>query len=518
MTAVERGPGLAGYRDLVTISRTDTALVFEAVRDSDARRVAVKVLLVDHEVAERARAWRELTTTVLLSGHPHIVEILDTGVTARGNPYVVMEHCPDGSYERIVDRLGPLSVEETVLVGWRIAEALQAAHDVGVVHGAVRPSNILRAATGPALSDFGIARVPVANRLVEAEESPSSDLFDLAATMGHLLVGQPVSAGSVGQARRPGTPGDDVPEWLWFELDRGLAPDPDDRHPSAYAFAEILRAHGEYVAGAPARPEPPPFADDAIEGSLVLPAGVRAAPGYAEPAREEPRPPDGPRATIRPPSPPADDTGYPDTGGSYRWGGDDPDGDGPHGGAAGPDDGERRGTDSTDPAYPEPDRARDGYPDAFGDDPPWLDEPPRHRSWRTLLLGLAVAAMVGFAGFLFWPTGDGGDPGGAVPANSLAAVPPMRVTGEGAPTDVKLADDGSTITVTWSDATGKRAQFAVVGGPRGTPLTLQKVLDPGATSLTLQGLNTGQDYCFQVLAILRVDEYARSALVCTNRS
>jgi serine/threonine protein kinase len=91
-----------------------------------------------------------------MSGHPHVVDLFDAGVTPDGHPYLIMELCA-GTY---ADRLAraPLAPVEVRDVGVKIADALAHAHALGVLHRDVKPANILHSRFGePALADFGLA-------------------------------------------------------------------------------------------------------------------------------------------------------------------------------------------------------------------------------------------------------------------------------------------------------------------------------------------------------------------------
>jgi len=89
-------PALPGYDNLELIAHGTTALVFRAIQTTLNRPVAIKVITLDTGSVPVSAA-RELATTVALSSQPHIVSIIDTGVTDDERPYIVMEYCEGGS-------------------------------------------------------------------------------------------------------------------------------------------------------------------------------------------------------------------------------------------------------------------------------------------------------------------------------------------------------------------------------------------------------------------------------------
>lgn len=102
--------------------------------------------------------------------HPHIAAVLDWG--DEGIPFVVMEHLGGGSLRAVLDRHGPLSQGQVLLVGLQAARALDHAHRRGVVHGCLTPSNLLFDAEGRlCVADFGLARALAA----EAVSAPVTD-------------------------------------------------------------------------------------------------------------------------------------------------------------------------------------------------------------------------------------------------------------------------------------------------------------------------------------------------------
>jgi eukaryotic-like serine/threonine-protein kinase len=123
------------------------------------RPVAVKVLhdhyVHDEEAVERFQ--REARSAAQLA-HPNIVTVIDRGEDD-GRPYIVFEYVEGENLKQLVAREGALPVATAVELGIQIAQALEAAHDRGVVHRDVKPQNVLLAEEGRVkVTDFGIAR------------------------------------------------------------------------------------------------------------------------------------------------------------------------------------------------------------------------------------------------------------------------------------------------------------------------------------------------------------------------
>jgi serine/threonine protein kinase len=195
---------------------------------------------------------------------------------------------------------GPIGVNEVVRVGIAIAAALQATHVAGHVNGRVSPAGILHGGAGPTLSDVDETTVdgfvPYASpeALRDQPQDARSDIYSLAATMWTMLAGYPPFAPDGEESadpaeyrervlRRPAplVPVTGVPGWLQTSLRRAMAKRPEDRYPSAAAFADAMRSH----SGQPWAPIPAPVAQPQPGPEpLPIPRQRRAVPG--EPGHE----------------------------------------------------------------------------------------------------------------------------------------------------------------------------------------------------------------------------------------
>src|SRR5262249_50681854 len=133
--------------------------VFRAIDRTAGGAVAVKVLF-DRHGARDVRFEREATLLADIQ-HPGLVRYLDYGVMESGRQYLVMEWLDgEAPSQRLVrDRL---SIDETITLGLRAAEALAAVHTKGIIHCDLKPSNLFLVGGRPdtvKLLDFGIARM-----------------------------------------------------------------------------------------------------------------------------------------------------------------------------------------------------------------------------------------------------------------------------------------------------------------------------------------------------------------------
>ncbi len=209
MTAWENVAGGFGddLDDIEFVGRGSSGSVYRATQRSLGRVVAIKVFrrFADDETD---RVLAEARAQAALSWHANVASLYGQGVTDDGFPYLVMEYAPCGSLEDRVREQGPLPEVLWRRVGAELASALASAHDAGVTHCDVKPSNVLFAADGSVrLADFGIARATgmtsgtldsiegslayVPPELLDGQQPcPANDVYSLALTIGFARSGE----------------------------------------------------------------------------------------------------------------------------------------------------------------------------------------------------------------------------------------------------------------------------------------------------------------------------------------
>ena len=133
----------ARYQVRRLIGEGGMGLVYEAEHTEIGRRVAVKVLHAAYtrhaEVVARFRAEARAATRI---GHPHIVEVLDSGTTVEGAVYFVMEFLAGQDLSAVINKEGPQPQRRAIAIGREICQALAAAHRAGIVHRDMKPENV----------------------------------------------------------------------------------------------------------------------------------------------------------------------------------------------------------------------------------------------------------------------------------------------------------------------------------------------------------------------------------------
>ncbi|ONI67123.1 hypothetical protein BWI15_28570 [Kribbella sp. ALI-6-A] len=177
-----------------------------------------------------------------------------------GRTGVRTEFCPQALPDLVAG--GPLPIGDVIVLGQVLSSVLSEAHELGIVHGGVTPSNVVERASGqPALTDFGLAlrlRFPrdltaqaaytAPEVLRDGELSAQADVYGLAAVLHLALTGQPPFPLRTGETPEdvvlrvlrepvPEVAGRDVPPALAAVLQRMMAKDPDDRPEAAEVLA-----------------------------------------------------------------------------------------------------------------------------------------------------------------------------------------------------------------------------------------------------------------------------------------
>jgi serine/threonine protein kinase len=237
------------------------------------RTVAVKVLLpgllADAGFAARFRAEARMMAALR---HRGIVQVYDYGestdAAGRVVVYLVMAYVDGEPLSARIAAAGRLPVREIMSIVAQAADALEPVHAVGIVHRDVKPANLLVQPDGSVvLVDFGVAHDATATRLTGTDMvlgtalymapeqvsgtslSAATDIYALGAVAYHGLAGEPPFTGGTALAVAirhrhddpPPLPAD-IPAPVRAVVGRALAKEPEDRYPSAAAFAAAVRA------------------------------------------------------------------------------------------------------------------------------------------------------------------------------------------------------------------------------------------------------------------------------------
>ncbi|POX98785.1 serine/threonine protein kinase [Mycobacterium kansasii] len=324
------------YQLIEVIGEGAMGKVYRA-RDTKMRReVAVKVLAPElaTEPGYRERFRREAYGVAQLN-EPHVIPIHEAD-EIDGQLYLVMPVVDGTDVQALLNRDGHLTPELTVTIVEQVAVALDAAHEQGLVHRDVKPSNLLITDDEFVyLIDFGIARGEAApkltytgsilgtwgymapERFTDGTNDACVDIYALACVLYECLTGQlPFSGETLEQqftghtTQDPPRPTDVKPELpAGFDevIARGLAKDPDQRYPTARDLAaaarQVLDDASELGpcgaartpnsdAAAPAEPQRPGATPD-TSGTAEKPARsktVTPPPSQATPAWHRRRP------------------------------------------------------------------------------------------------------------------------------------------------------------------------------------------------------------------------------------
>jgi serine/threonine protein kinase len=254
------------------IGRGGNARIFLAT-DPTGRRVALKVLHPELLISVAAdRFLREIRLASQLN-HPRIARILDSGEND-WLVYYVMSFVEGATLRERLDVVSRLPVSETTRFACEVLDALDHAHGHGIAHRDVKPANVVLAAEGAVLLDFGIARAVAASgndqltrsgiavgtsSYMSPEQITAAtdidhrcDLYSLGCVLYECMAGQPpfvhrneavvlqlhlTQPASDVRTHRP-----DTPAYLATAIAKALAKNPADRWPTAVAMRDALAA------------------------------------------------------------------------------------------------------------------------------------------------------------------------------------------------------------------------------------------------------------------------------------
>lgn len=263
------------YRLKREIARGAAGVVYEAEHLYTKRSVALKLLTAAYFNVEetRVRLLREAAAIASVR-HPGVAQVLDAGELSDLGPYVVMELLEGRTLQGILAVRLRVGAFETVQLGRQICETLAAAHRHGVLHRDIKPSNLFvaRDETGREVMkiiDFGIARIASDDRkltqqggvlgtpeymapeqmLGKSDIDARVDVYAVGVTLYECLTGSVPFEGNFGEvllkaATQPLVPIRSKNPMISAELavavERALAREPGDRHPTMAAFGEAL--------------------------------------------------------------------------------------------------------------------------------------------------------------------------------------------------------------------------------------------------------------------------------------
>lgn len=151
---------IPSYKFLQFIERGGMGAVYKAVQKSLNRTVAVKLLPQVHRNKESfAERFKREAHALAQLNHPHIIGVHDFGETPDGQMYYVMEFVSGMDLQHLLKRAPP-EPRQILTIITQVCEALQFAHEHGIVHRDIKPANILVDERGNVkVADFGLAKV-----------------------------------------------------------------------------------------------------------------------------------------------------------------------------------------------------------------------------------------------------------------------------------------------------------------------------------------------------------------------
>jgi serine/threonine protein kinase len=169
--AEQAGDRIGRYKLLQQIGEGGWGVVYMAEQEEPVRRrVALKIIKVGMDTRNVIARFEAERQALALMDHPNIARVFDAGATETGRPFFVMELVRGVKITEYCDE-NNLSTEERLELFTQVCQAIQHAHQKGVIHRDIKPSNILVAdhdgVPVPKVIDFGIAKATTDQRLTD---------------------------------------------------------------------------------------------------------------------------------------------------------------------------------------------------------------------------------------------------------------------------------------------------------------------------------------------------------------
>jgi serine/threonine-protein kinase len=286
---VEPGRNIGRYQIVRPIGQGGIGRVFLAKDTVLGRYVALKLLRDDIGLPSETRntlsaRLRDTAQAASAVEHPNLATLHDMGDDLSAGVFLVYEYLPGPTLRQKIAE-GPIDPIVVGRVARALGDALTAAHDAGLVHGDVKPENVILSPHGPKLTDLGLAHLDdtalttagvglgtpaytAPETLARTELGAATDQFSLAATLFEAICARRAFPGDdpLTIARRitnepaPPLPFASAEPRLVSRLDavlaRALSKEPEQRYPSCRAFGEALAGavQAPAVLEAPSQP------------------------------------------------------------------------------------------------------------------------------------------------------------------------------------------------------------------------------------------------------------------------
>ena len=296
---LEKGTSIAGYRIEGILGQGGMGVVYEATQLSLNRTIALKILAsnLSDDPAFRERFRREGLLQAAID-HPHIVTVYEAGETEHGL-FLAMRLVRGPNLKDMV-LAREIDAGRTLRILTPVADALDAAHETGLIHRDIKPQNILVGGRDHAyLADFGLTKAPGEKSLTKTGQfvgtldyvspeqirglpaSTASDIYALAAVLYECLTGvvpyPKDSEAAVLYAHMSELPPavtearPELPGTLDEVIHKAMAKEPEQRHPSAHELLED--AHRAFSRRTRAAMAPPGPIDSPEETGIRDPEG-----------------------------------------------------------------------------------------------------------------------------------------------------------------------------------------------------------------------------------------------------